>query len=53
MAQHKGMEPHATNIQAPYMPEGGVDVGKWWKYKNLRTLNFLLLLPLISIFSQG
>lgn len=30
-----------------------VNVDKWWKRKNLRTLNFLSLLPLMSMFTLG
>lgn len=35
------------------MPEGRVDTKNWLKHKNLRKLNFLLLVPLMSIFTQG
>jgi len=35
------------------MPESSVDVHKWWKYKNLRNLNLLLVLPLMSMFTIG
>lgn len=38
---------------APKMPEGSIDTTKWWRYKELRKLNLLLLIPLLSIFSQG
>ena len=36
-----------------YMPSGSIDISKWWRYKNLRTLNFLLLIPLLSLFATG
>ncbi|OAL51975.1 lactose permease [Pyrenochaeta sp. DS3sAY3a] len=35
------------------MPEGTIDTSKWLHHKNLRTLNFLLLFPLLSIFTLG
>ncbi|KAF7713089.1 MFS-type Sugar/inositol transporter [Penicillium ucsense] len=35
------------------MPESRLDIDHWWRHPNLRTLNFLLLIPLLSIFSQG
>ncbi|PVH67971.1 general substrate transporter [Cadophora sp. DSE1049] len=35
------------------MPSGSMDLSRWWRYKDLRTLNLLLLIPLLSIFSQG
>ncbi|PVH74595.1 general substrate transporter [Cadophora sp. DSE1049] len=35
------------------MPQGTIDHTKWWKYKNLRTLNLLLFFPLLSIFTLG
>ncbi|KAL4881055.1 general substrate transporter [Aspergillus karnatakaensis] len=38
---------------APGIPEGSVDVDRWWKYKNLRTLNLLMVFPLLSLFTQG
>jgi hypothetical protein len=42
----------ATTMAIP-MPESSVDVNKWWRFKNLRTLNLLLVFPLLSIFTQG
>jgi hypothetical protein len=35
------------------IPQGTIDSNKWWKHKNLRTLNFLLFFPLLSIFTLG
>jgi hypothetical protein len=35
------------------MPQGHVDTARWWRYKNLRALNLWILVPLLSIFSQG
>lgn len=35
------------------MPESSVDTNKWWRSRNLRTLNLLLIVPMLSIFTQG
>ncbi|PSN65783.1 general substrate transporter [Corynespora cassiicola Philippines] len=35
------------------MPEGTIDPSKWLQHKNLRTMNFLLFFPLLSIFTLG
>ena len=35
------------------MPESSVDTHKWWRSRNLRTLNLLLIIPMLSIFTQG
>lgn len=35
------------------MPESSVDTNKWWRSRNLRTLNLLLIIPMLSIFTQG
>jgi len=35
------------------LPEPRIDVSKWWRYKNLRSLNLWMLIPLLSIFAQG
>ncbi|KAL6352089.1 hypothetical protein LRP88_14531 [Fusarium phalaenopsidis] len=35
------------------MPESSVDTTKWWNSRNLRTLNLLLIVPMLSIFTQG
>ncbi|KAF5253152.1 hypothetical protein FANTH_1983 [Fusarium anthophilum] len=40
-----------TNTMA--LPPSPVDTKRWWKSPNLRTLNFLMMIPLLSIFSQG
>ncbi|KAK1623788.1 hypothetical protein BDP81DRAFT_384039 [Colletotrichum phormii] len=45
-----------SNVEGPFvtaMPEGTVDPRKWWRSKNLRTLNLLLAFPMLSIFTQG
>ncbi|KAI8716243.1 Glycoside hydrolase family 17 [Fusarium sp. LHS14.1] len=48
-----------TNMSPPvlevrtFMPESSVDISKWWKSRNLRTLNLLLIVPMLSIFTQG
>lgn len=46
-------QPRGASPIAPSMPAGSIDITKWWRYKELRTLNLLLLIPLLSIFSQG
>jgi hypothetical protein len=35
------------------MPASSVDTAKWWKVRNLRVLNLLLIIPMLSIFTQG
>lgn len=35
------------------MPESSVDVVHWWRHKNLRSLNLLMVFPLLSLFTQG
>jgi hypothetical protein len=35
------------------LPESPNGVESWWKRKNLRALNFWMLIPLLSIFAQG
>ncbi|KAH6880816.1 general substrate transporter [Thelonectria olida] len=35
------------------MPESSVDTNRWWKSPNLRALNLLLIIPMLSIFTQG
>ncbi|KFZ19742.1 hypothetical protein V501_00512, partial [Pseudogymnoascus sp. VKM F-4519 (FW-2642)] len=35
------------------MPASSLDTEHWWRHKNLRTLNLLLVFPLLSIFTQG
>jgi hypothetical protein len=35
------------------IPQGHIDTTYWWRYKNLRALNLWILVPLLSIFSQG
>ncbi|KAM0325855.1 hypothetical protein ACHAQA_007158 [Verticillium albo-atrum] len=35
------------------MPESSVDTAKWWRVRNLRILNLLLIFPMLSIFTQG
>jgi hypothetical protein len=38
---------------AAVMPESSVDTDHWWRYKNLRNLNLLLIFPLLSMFTLG
>ncbi|USP81335.1 general substrate transporter [Curvularia clavata] len=35
------------------MPVSSVDTEKWWQSQNLRKLNLLLMIPMLSIFTQG
>ncbi|KAH7161781.1 general substrate transporter [Dactylonectria macrodidyma] len=37
----------------PSMPESQLDLRRWWRHPNLRALNLWMLIPLLSIFSQG
>ncbi|KAM0269443.1 hypothetical protein ACHAQH_009732 [Verticillium albo-atrum] len=59
-----GSQEHVTTVQPsattpiradelPRAPETTRDTKRWWKRKNLRALNLWLLIPLLSIFSQG
>lgn len=38
---------------AAAMPSTSVNTSRWWKSRNLRTLNLLLIFPMLSIFTQG
>lgn len=43
-----------TAVEAlPDAPQSLIDTKRWWKHRNLRALNLWLLIPLLSIFSQG
>ncbi|RSL44735.1 hypothetical protein CEP54_014555 [Fusarium duplospermum] len=33
--------------------QGNVDAKRWWKYRNLRNLNLLLIIPFLSLFTIG
>ncbi|KAF2822054.1 general substrate transporter [Ophiobolus disseminans] len=35
------------------MPVSSIDTEKWWRSPNLRRLNLLLMIPMLSIFTQG
>ncbi|CAI6342573.1 unnamed protein product [Periconia digitata] len=37
----------------PEAPQSLLDTKRWWRHPNLRALNLWLLIPLLSIFSQG
>ncbi|KAK9455937.1 general substrate transporter [Dipodascopsis uninucleata] len=41
------------DIRIMSVPKSRINTARWWKYTNLRNLNFLMLIPLLSIFSQG
>lgn len=40
-------------LVAQAMPESKLDTEHWWKHRNLRNLNLLLIIPLLSIFTLG
>lgn len=40
-------------IVAQAMPKSTLDTKHWWRHHNLRSLNLLLLIPLLSIFTLG
>jgi hypothetical protein len=51
-----GLVPATTTIReaaAAAMPTSSVDTKRWWRAKNLRALNILLVVPLVSIFTLG
>ncbi|KUL86934.1 hypothetical protein ZTR_05287 [Talaromyces verruculosus] len=50
MVSHKTLSQPAAGVA---MPESKLDTRHWRRHRNLRTLNLLLLIPLLSIFSQG
>lgn len=43
----------ARHAVAQAMPASSLDTKHWWRHKNLRSLNLLLLIPLLSIFTLG
>ncbi|KAI1846234.1 hypothetical protein JX265_010611 [Neoarthrinium moseri] len=48
--------PHAQSKPleaAPEVPVSTIDVSRWWRYKNLRSMNLWMIIPLLSIFCQG
>jgi len=47
------MATHEETLSPGGLPEPRIDVTKWWRYKNLRSLNLWMLIPLLSIFAQG
>jgi len=57
MPQIKTAQVHDTAdvraAAAAAMPEGTIDTKQWWKQRNLRNLNLLLVFPLLSIFTLG
>jgi hypothetical protein len=40
-------------VEVVGMPDGAVDHTKWWRYRNLRTMNLLMVFPILSIFTLG
>lgn len=55
MADHKSptVGESTATLEVNALPDSPIDTKHWWKYKNLRTLNLLLLVPFLSIFAQG
>ncbi|KAH7008938.1 lactose permease [Ilyonectria destructans] len=35
------------------LPQSSIDTKHWWRHKNLRNLNLLMIFPLLSIFTLG
>lgn len=46
-------EEHVGEVEIAAMPEGSIDHKTWWRHRNLRTMNLLLVFPLLSIFTLG
>ncbi|KAL0929366.1 lactose permease [Colletotrichum truncatum] len=48
---------HIPHVQAmeetPEHAVSTINVNRWWRYRNLRSLNLWMMVPLLSIFSQG
>lgn len=51
-AQPHGIAPGEEAL-VQNVSESGVNTARWWKFHNLRKLNLLMFIPLLSIFSQG
>jgi len=45
--------PESSKDLAGHSPQSRVDTTRWWRHPNLRALNLLMIIPLLSIFSQG
>ncbi|KAM0323614.1 hypothetical protein ACHAPQ_008601 [Fusarium lateritium] len=45
--------PEPSKDLASQSPPSPVDTTRWWRFPNLRALNLLMVIPLLSIFSQG
>lgn len=43
----------AAAALAAEIPKSRLDTSRWWRHKNLRALNLLMLIPLLSIYAQG
>jgi hypothetical protein len=43
----------ARQVAAAAMPTSSVDTKYWYRQKNLRKLNLLIIVPLVSIFTLG
>lgn len=52
-ASHGAAAPATAVEVLPEAPKSTLDTKHWWRHSNLRALNLWLLIPLLSIFSQG
>ncbi|RSL48982.1 hypothetical protein CEP54_012657 [Fusarium duplospermum] len=43
----------AIDAAVRVIPDSSVNVNHWWRHKNLRKLNLLLIIPLMSFFTIG
>lgn len=46
-------EPQPSKDLGGPSTQSSIDTKRWWRYPNLRALNLLMIIPLLSIFSQG
>lgn len=46
-------EENVREAEIAAMPDGTIDHKAWWRHRNLRTMNLLLVFPLLSIFTLG
>jgi hypothetical protein len=54
VAKSRGREQNdVRQMVARAMPDSKLDTKHWWKHPNLRKLNLLLIIPLLSIFTLG
>ncbi|TLD10907.1 hypothetical protein PgNI_06553 [Pyricularia grisea] len=53
MSIHDHVGTSDAPARTPLEAQSTVDLKHWWRHKNLRALNLWLIIPLLSIFSQG